>query len=85
MEDPGPGVEFGAAAVVYTTATATPGPSCICDLHRSFTSSERQEQVLNPLSNNRNSKRILFFSFSCTHSMWKFLGQRSYLSHSRYA
>ena len=39
----------------HTTATATPDPSCICDLHHSL----QQHQVLNPLSEARDGTQIL--------------------------
>ena len=37
--------QIGAAAEAYVTATATPDPSHICDLHRDL----QQLQTLNPL------------------------------------
>ena len=58
---------IGAAAEAYTIATATPDPSCICNLCHSLqkhqilnplmepASSQRQCQVLNPLSHKGNS------------------------------
>ena len=39
----------------YTTATATPDPSHVCDLHRS----SRQRRILNPLSQARGQTCIL--------------------------
>ena len=39
----------------YTTTTAMPDPSCICDLHHSLW----QHQYLNPLSTGRNRTLIL--------------------------
>ena len=52
MEVPRLGVESGLA---YTTATATPDLSHICDLH----CSSWQPRILNPLSNVRNPTCIL--------------------------
>ena len=43
----------GAADIVYSTATATPEPSLICDL----SSSLRQHQILSPLIEPASSKR----------------------------
>ena len=42
MEVPRPGVESKLQLPTYTTATATPDPSRICDLHHS----SRQHQIL---------------------------------------
>ena len=68
---------IGAQLPAYTTATAMPGPSCVCDLHRSSRQrrilsplSEARDrncvfmdtgQVLNPLSHNGNSPHHFFF------------------------
>ena len=41
--------QMGATAEAYTTATATPDPSPICDLHQSLW----QHWILNPLSEAR--------------------------------
>ena len=49
MEVPGLGVELELYPA-YTTATAMPGPSCICDLHHS----SPQHRILNPLSEARD-------------------------------
>ena len=46
MEVPGLGVVLELQLLAYTTTTATPDPSLICDLHRS----SWQRQILNPLS-----------------------------------
>ena len=46
MEVPRRGVESTLQLPAYTTATATPDPSCICDLHHS----SEQHRILNPLS-----------------------------------
>ena len=67
-----------AAAMVYTTATATPDPSCICNLCHNLcqclsltywarpeikpTSSQRQHWVFNPLSHNRNLRKNILDS-----------------------
>ena len=50
MEVPGLGVESEPQLPAYTTATATPDVSCICNLHRSL----QQCQNLNPLSEARD-------------------------------
>ena len=50
MEVPRLGVESELQLLAYTTATATPGPSCICDLHHSSC----KHRILNPLSEARN-------------------------------
>ena len=46
MEVPRLVVESALQLPSYTTATVTPGPSCLCDLHHS----SQQRQILNPLS-----------------------------------
>ena len=46
MKVPWLGVELELQPLVYATATATPDPSRICDLHPS----SRQGQIPNPLS-----------------------------------
>ena len=62
MEVPGPGAEFGVAAEDYATATTTPDPSHICDLHhRSW-----QRRILNPLSKTGDQTFILMDA-SCIH------------------
>ena len=45
----------GAAAMAYTTATATPDLSCICDLYCSLW----QGQIFNPLSEARGQTHVL--------------------------
>ena len=50
MEVPGLGVKSELQLLVYTTATATPGPSCIHDLCCSL----QQLQIFNPLSKARD-------------------------------
>ena len=50
MEVPGLGVESELQLLAYTTATATPDLSPICNLHHS----SRQHWILNPLSEGRN-------------------------------
>ena len=55
MEVPRLGVEFKLQLLVYTTATETPDPSCICNLHHS----SRQRWILNPLSEARDRTRNL--------------------------
>ena len=49
------GVKLERQLPAYTTATATWDPSHICDLHHS----SRLHQILNPLSEARDSSRIL--------------------------
>ena len=50
------GVESELQLLAYTTATATPDTSCVCDLHHS----SRKLQILNPLYHNGNT----FFSLN---------------------
>ena len=52
---------IGATAEAYTTATATPDLSIICDLHCSL----EQGQILNPLSKARDGTCILTEITSC--------------------
>ena len=63
MEGPRLGVEMELQLPVYTTATAKPDPSYVCDAHHS----SRQHWILNPLSEARDRthnlmvpSRILF-------------------------
>ena len=49
------GVKSQLHLLAYTTATATPELSCICDLHHS----SRQLWILNPVSKARNRTHIL--------------------------
>ena len=51
----GLGGQIGSAAAVYTTATATPDLSCICNLHCSL----QQGRIPNPLSEARDRIFIL--------------------------
>ena len=55
MEVPGLGVELELQLPAYNIATATPGPSCNCELHCSF----RQCQILNLLTEARDPTHIL--------------------------
>ena len=55
MEVPRLGVESELQLPAYATATATPDPSCVCDLHHSL----RQCSILNPLGKDRDQTRIL--------------------------
>ena len=55
MEAPGPGAESELQLLVYTTAMATPDPSCIDNPHCRW----RQRQIHNPLSEARGPTRIL--------------------------
>ena len=51
----GLGVELELQLPAYTTATAMPDPTCVCDLHPS----SWQCRILTPLSEARNGTRIL--------------------------
>lgn len=66
MEVPRLGVESELQLPAYTTATATPDPSCVCDLHHS----SRQCQILNPLREARDRTLVLMdasqIHFCCT-------------------
>ena len=53
MEVPRLGVKLELQLPAYTTAT--PDPSCICDLHHSLW----QRRILNPLSEARNQAGVL--------------------------
>ena len=55
MEAPRQGVKPELQLAAYTTATATPDPSRICDLHHS----SWQCRILNPLSETRDQTRNL--------------------------
>jgi len=55
MEVPGLGAESELQWPAYTTATATPDPSWVCDLHHS----SQQHRILNPLSEARDRTCIL--------------------------
>ena len=55
MEVPRLGVELELQLPAYTTATALPDLSCICDLHHS----SWQHQILNPLRKARHQTYIL--------------------------
>ena len=55
MEVPRLGVESELQLPAYTTATATPDPSRICNLHHS----SQQYQILNPLSEAKDRTHIL--------------------------
>ena len=69
MEIPRRGVESELQLMAYTTATATPDPSCLCDLRRS----SWQRRILYPLSKARDPTGIL------TDTSWI----HSSLSHNR--
>ena len=62
VEVPRLGLKSGLQLLAYTTATATPDPSRICDLHHS----SRQHLILNPLSKARNGTRV-FMDTSLVH------------------
>ena len=55
MEIPRLGVELELQLPAYTTATAMPDPSCICNLHHS----SWQRWILNPLSEARGRTQVL--------------------------
>ena len=55
MEVPWPGVKLELQLLVYTTATTTLDPSCICDLLHS----SRQRWIFNQLSETRDGTRII--------------------------
>ena len=55
MEVPRLGVESELLLPAYATATATPDPSLVCDLHHSL----RQCWILNPLSKARHQNSVL--------------------------
>ena len=55
MEIPRLGVESELQLLAYTTATATPDQSHVCDLYHS----SQQHQILNPLSEARHQTCIL--------------------------
>ena len=55
MEVPRLGVQLEIQLLAYTTATPTPDPSCVCDLHHR----SQQCQILNPLSKDRDQTCIL--------------------------
>ena len=58
------GLESELQLPAYTTATATPEMSCICDLHHS----SWQCQILKPLSEAKNQTRVLMdASWVCSH------------------
>ena len=63
MEFPRLGVELELQLLAYTTATATPDPSHVCDLHRR----SQQCQILNPLSGARD-QTLVFMDTSQVHS-----------------
>ena len=63
MEVPRLGVELEMRLLAYTTATATPDPSCILDLHRSL----RQYRILNPLREARDRTCILMDTSQVLH------------------
>ena len=55
MEVPRLGVRSELQLLAYTTATATPDPSFVCNLHHS----SWQHQILNPLSEARDGTCVL--------------------------
>ena len=50
MEVPRLGIALELEPLAYATATATPDPSCICNLHHS----SEQRRIVNPLSKARD-------------------------------
>ena len=57
MEDPRLGVESELQLLAYTTATAMPDPSRVCNLHHS----SQQRRILNQLSEARDRTHNLMF------------------------
>ena len=55
MEVPRLGVKSELQLLAYSTATATPDPSCVCKLH----DSSWQHRIPNPLSEARDRTHIL--------------------------
>ena len=55
MKVPKLGDQPGLQLPAYTTATATPDPSCVCNLHHS----SWQHWILNPLSEARDQTCVL--------------------------
>ena len=55
MEIPNLGIELELQLLAYTTATAMPDPSHVCDLHHS----SGQHPILNPLIEARDRTRVL--------------------------
>ena len=55
MEVPRLGVKWELQPLACARATATPDPSCVCDLHHS----SRQCRILNPMSDARDRTRNL--------------------------
>ena len=58
MEIPRLGIQSELQLPAYTTATATPDPSCVCDPHHS----SQQHRILNPLSEARDQTQALMDS-----------------------
>ena len=63
MEVPRLGVELEPQLPAYFTATATPDPSLICDLHHS----SRQCQIINPLRGQESNLYLQGYSLGCFH------------------
>ena len=64
MEIPSLGVKVKLRLPAYTTATAMPDPSCICDPHHS----SHQHHIPDPLSETRNQSRVFMdASWICFH------------------
>ena len=55
MEVPSLGAKLELQLLVYTTAVATPDPSCVCELHRS----SQQCWICNPLSRTWDQTHVL--------------------------
>ena len=69
MEIPKLGVESGLQLPTYTTDTAMPNQSCICDLHHS----SQQSQIHHPLSRARDQTHDLTDT-SWSHCCWATMG-----------
>ena len=63
MEVPRPGVKLELQPLAYTTATAMPDLSHICDLHHSLW----QHQIFNPLSEARFGTQVLMDTSRVSH------------------
>ena len=81
MEVPRLGVKLELQVLVYTTATAVPDPSCVCDIQHS----SQICQIINPLSKARYQTHVLMDSSQYHHQCAKtgFLFFLLYSSYSR--
>ena len=70
MEVPRLGVKSELLLLAYTTATATPDPNCVCNLHHS----SRTHRILNPLSEARDRTHNLIMVPSQICFRWAMTG-----------